>query len=242
MSSAKNLFCLLLILLSATGVWGQMEDFRWMDYQSAGNRINGKITGTKYNYAFRGNLNYFYQADWYPGTIETPDGEIHSGYNLRYDAFNDELVALNTRVKGLFSVDKYLVTAFTVDVPGEGSQTFRKLQLDEFQKQEHFFQVLYEGKVTLLSRIRITEHKTGAYRNKLGALDDREYKLNQLLYLVKADGSYRFFSPGRKSIMNLFPEQKRELRQLFRHYFTDDFSPEGMPGIIKLLEQENFLK
>jgi hypothetical protein len=219
-----------------------MDDFHWMDYQSAGNRINGKITGTKYNYAFRGNLNYFYLADWYPGTIETVDGEIHSGYNLRYDAFNDELVALNTRVKGLFTADKYLVKSFTVIEPGSGPQTFRKMKLDEFQQKEQFFKVLYEGKVLLISRVRITEHKISAYKNRLGELDDREYRLNQLFYLVKADGSYRFFSPGRKSILNLCPEQKKEVRQLLRRHLIDDFSPEGIPGIIALLEKENYLK
>jgi len=240
MKRKRNTLCCLLFILAITPARAQLDDFGWMDFPEAGNRENGKLTGTKYNYAFRGNLNYFYNNDWYPGSVTTTDGRLHSGYNLRYDAYNDELVALNTRVKGLFVVDKSLIQAFTIEVPGVKPRLYRKIRLDEFQQKEHFFEVLYEGGVTLVSRNRITEHKTSAYKNKHGELDDREYRAVQHFYLLKADGSFLSFPEGRKSILNLFPEMKKEIRQLLRRHFIDNFSPDGLPGIIALLEHEKY--
>jgi hypothetical protein len=232
-------FLLLFVVTGKTG-YGQMDDFAWFDFPMADNSDNGKLTGTKYNYAFRGNLNYFYHSDWYAGTIYTTDGDVHSGYSLRYDAFNDELMAVNVRVKGLFVVDKSLVKSFTVEVPGWGVQVFRKLELKEFGQKERFFEVLYEGKIALLSYTTITEHKTSAYRNKTGELDDREYKLEKQYFLLKPDLSLRSISPGRKSMLNLFPERKKEIRQLLRRNRIDDYSLNGIPGIIALLDRENY--
>jgi hypothetical protein len=230
---------MLSVLTAKTG-WGQIDDFAWFDFSRADNSNIGKLTGTKYNYAFRGNLNFFYHSDWYKGTICTTDGEVHTGYSVRYDAFNDELVAVNGRVKGQFVVDKYLVKSFTVDVPGLGLQNFRKLMLNEFGQKEHYFEVLYDGKVALMSHTSITEHKTNAYRNKKGELDDREYRLEKQYFLLLPDHGFRSISPGRKAILNLFPERKKEIRQIFRRNRIDDYSLHGIPRIVSLLDQENF--
>jgi hypothetical protein len=230
---------MLFVLIGKTGL-GQIDDFAWFDFSMADNSNYGKLTGTKYNYAFRGNLNFFYHSDWYKGTIYTTDGDVHTGYSLRYDAFNDELVAVNVRVKGLFVVDKYSVKSFTVDVPGLGLQNFRKLALNEFGQKERYFEVLYDGKVTLVSSTRITEHKKNIYRNKLGELDDREYRLEKQCFLLQPDHAFRSIFPGRKSILNLLPERKREIRQLLRRSRIDDYSLNGIPRIVTLLDQKNY--
>jgi hypothetical protein len=78
---------------------------------------------------------------------------VLTGYSVRYDAFNDELVAVNERVKGQFVVDKYLVKSFTVDVPGLGLQNFRKLVLNEFGQKERYFEVLYDYSLSGIPRI-----------------------------------------------------------------------------------------
>jgi hypothetical protein len=234
------LYCMMLFVLTGKNGLGQIDDFAWIDFSMADNSSIGKLTGTKYNYALRGNLNYFYHSDWFKGTITTSDGDVHTGYSLRYDAFNDELVAVNIRVKGIFVVDKFSVKSFTVDVPGFGLQNFRKLLLNEFGQNEHYFEVLYDGKVALMSRTRITEHKKSIYKNKLGELDDREYRLDKQYFLLQPDHALLSIFPGRKSILNLFPEQKKEIRQLFRRNRIDDYSLNGIPRIIALLDQENY--
>ncbi len=112
----------ILIAIASLFVWnavsGQVEDFAWSEFSRAGNTSGGKLGGTKYIYTFQGNAHHFYHADWYPGTIATTDGEIHTGYQLRYDALHDELVAFNERVSGLFVADKYDVAWFILEIPG----------------------------------------------------------------------------------------------------------------------------
>jgi hypothetical protein len=48
---------MLFVLIGKTGL-GQIDDFAWFDFSMADNSNYGKLTGTKYNYAFRGNLNF----------------------------------------------------------------------------------------------------------------------------------------------------------------------------------------
>ena len=93
------------IVIFCNTVSGQMDDFYWSDYRHAENSEEGKLTGTKFIYSVVINVDYFYHKDWYKGTLITEDGETHTGISLRYDAFNDELVAYNPSVKGLFVVE-----------------------------------------------------------------------------------------------------------------------------------------
>jgi hypothetical protein len=219
---------------------GQMDDFYWSDYHSAANSEAGKLTGTKFIYSVVMNVDYFYHKDWHKGNLITEDGETHTGISLRYDAFNDELVAYNPSVKGLFKVDKYIVRSFFVEVPGAGNQHFKRASLDEFSKREHFFEVLYEGGVTLMRRNRIIERKTSLYKNKYGKLDNRLYELMQQNFVLLPDQTVRRIYPGRKSVISLFPDKKRELRRLFRLNHIDDYTLRGLPRIVELMDREGY--
>lgn len=231
---------LLGMILFCNAVYGQMDDFYWSDYTHAANRETGKLTGTKFIYSVVIKAEYFYHKDWYKGTLTTEDGETHYGISLRYDAFNDELVAYNTHVKGLFVVDKPTVRSFFVEIPGAGTQHFRRASLDEFGKREHYFEVLYEGGVTLMRRNRIIERKTSLYKNKYGKLDNRLYDLVQQNFVLLPDQSVRRIFPGRKSVINLFPEKKKELRRLFRRNHIDDYSFNGLSRIVELMDKEGY--
>ncbi len=228
------------VLMYIKPVAGQLDNFYWSDFTKASNYESGKLTGNKYVYSIVKNSDFFYQPDWFKGTVTTLDGEIHSEISLRYDAFNDELVAYNTHVKGLFVVDKYTVSTFTVDVPGKGKQIFRKASLDLMGKREHYFEVLYEGGVTLMRRNRIVERKVSLYKNKYGKLDNRSYDLMLQNFVLLNDQTVRRIFPGRKSVINLFPDRKKDLRRLFRRNHIQDYSIEGLPRIVMLLDIEGY--
>lgn len=231
---------ILVLLLLVKSVSGQLDDFFWSDYPHASNYESGKLTGNRYNYSIIKNSDFFYQSDWFKGTLITEDGEIHDDISLRYDAFNDELVAYNTRVKGLFVVDKYTVSSFNIDIPGKGKQYFKKASFDMMGRREHYFEVLYEGGVTLMRRNRIIERKVSLYKNKYGKLDNRSYELMQQNFVILGDQSVRRIFPGRKSVMELFPDRKKELRRLFRKNQVDDYSLGGLPRIVMLLDLEGY--
>lgn len=228
------------IVIFCNTVSGQMDDFYWSDYRHAENSEAGKLTGTKFIYSVVINVDYFYHKDWYKGNLITEDGETHTGISLRYDAFNDELVAYNPSVKGLFVVDKPIVRSFFIEVPGVGTQHFRRASLDEFSKREHYFEVLYEGSVTLMRRNRIVERKTSLYKNKYGKLDNRLYELMQQNFVLLPDQTVRRIYPGRKSVISIFPDKKRELRRLFRRNHINDYSLKGLPRIVELMDREGY--
>jgi hypothetical protein len=223
-------------LLSAA----QLDDFSWSDAKYAGNSIQSKLIGSKYVYNLHASLHYFIQNDWYKGTLTTVDGELHNRIHLRYEAFNDQVIAYNENVKGLFIPDKFTVHAFTIELPDGTLQHYRKLSPDEFGHRERYFEVIHEGNVTFLNYSRIIERKASLYKNRLGKLDDRQYHLVQQYYLLIPGKPLMRIHPGRKSILSLFPDQKREIRRLIRQYRIPDYTKSSLPVIIELLDREGF--
>jgi hypothetical protein len=240
MNLKSIIYCVMLLVLYGKEGFGQIEDFGWSDFVTAGNSANGKMIGTKYIYSLHNSTNYFFHKDWYEGTLMASDGEAYSEIPLRYDAFNDELVAYNSTVKGLFVVDKFSVDAFTVKTPHNGTQYFRRMSLAELDNKEHYFEIIYSGKVSLVSFHRITEHKISLYTNQFGQPDNREYILAAQCFLLFQDQAALRILPGKRSVLSLFPERKRELRRLLKLNQIEDFSIGGIPKVVELLDKEGY--
>ena len=240
MNVRSIVYCFIVFILSGKEGFGQIEDFGWSDFVTAGNSTKGKMIGTKYIYSLHSSTNYFFHKDWYKGTLMASDGEVYSEIALRYDAFNDELVVYNNSVKGLFVVDKFSVDAFTVKTPHNGMQYFRRMSLAELDNKEHYFEIIYSGNVSLVSFHRITEHKISLYTNQFGQPDNREYILSAQNFLLFQDQTARRLSAGKRSVLSLFPERKRELRRLLKLNQIEDFSIGGIPKVVELLEKEGY--
>jgi hypothetical protein len=236
----KILSGIILVIISVNVSMGQMDDFMWNENIIPAQSSDYKLTGTKYLYSLHSNAHHFLHKEWYPGRLITADGSEIRDIKLRYDAFNDELVVYNSKVLGLFVVDKYSVSGFEVEIPQTSGQLFKKLYLPEFSTKEHYLQVHYAGYVSLLSANRIVERKTSFYKNKFGKLEDRNYELVQQYIVQYPDQSLKRIIPGRKSLMNLFPARKKELRKLFRVNHIYDFGNAGIPGIVALLDKEGY--
>jgi hypothetical protein len=219
---------------------GQMDDFNWGESQYAGNSTGIRLTGDKYQFSLTHNANYFYHTAWHEGTLTTRDRETQPVAGLRYDAFNDEVVVYNEHVKGLFVIDKYAVTGFSVMVPGAGLQTFRKMLVGATGTSERFLEVIYEGNVTLYRSNRIFRRKTALYRNKLGELDNQVFDLVQVYFIGENDQQVKRINPGRKSVLSLFPDQKKQVRRLLRSYQISDYSLNGVPAIVKILDEKGY--
>lgn len=238
----KNATYLLMgiLLLLGSRARGQMDDFAWGDFSRAANTAQHRITGSRFDLDLLTSPNYFYHDAWMKGTIKTVYGDLIEGYDLRYDAFHDELVAFNNRVNGMFVVDRQQVAGFTLEFPGAGSGEFRKLSPRGTSGRENYYEVIHEGNALLLCRIRIIERKTELYKNKIGQLDDRRYDVQKQYYLQARGLDLKVLEPGRKAIMELFPERKKELRQFFRKYAIHDFSRESNAVLIGLLDQAGY--
>lgn len=236
----RFLFFLLILAFSREDVLAQMNDFFWGDYKNIGNNDLTKLTGFRYNYDTHSSAHYFFQPDWYPGTLLTREGEIYAGIRMRYDAFNDELVAYNENIKGLFVVDDFRVSEFTIRNPQAGDQLFRRLSVMAMGQKERYYEVLYEGNITLLRRNRIIEKKTSLYKNRYGKLDNRGYALVQVSFIIAPDNTIQRIFPGRRSVVNLFPDRRKEIRRILRENHILDYSINGIPLIVRILDKEGF--
>ncbi len=228
------------LVVSGGTARGQMDDFAWGDFSRAANSNNGKLSGTRFLMEMVTTPFHFYHPSWMEGTVTTAEGETYDGLRLRYDALHDELVAFNDRVNGLYVVDKYRVASFTVTGNDGMTSQFRKFSPEGSQEKEKYYEVLYEGSVTLLCSHRIVERQTSLYRNKYGRLDNRSFEPGMLFFLVGGDSRLLPVFPSRRSLISLFPEQKREVRRFFRKQTSFDYSEMMIPIWISKLDKEGF--
>ncbi len=240
MKRKKIHLTLAFLLAAALPAQSQMDDFVWGDPAKAAGSPNGKMTGYRFYTHLENAPGHFYHHDWMQGTIRATGGDLHEGYSLRYDAFRDELTAFNPRVNGMFVVDRQLVDGFTIEVPGAPASHFIRLTPPAGNGRDSYFEVLHEGEVRLLCRIRIVERQSGLYRNKLGKLDHRSFELQRQYYLSGRGYDFFVLEPGRKAITGLFPGRKHELRQFFRNQSHSGFREEMIPLWISRLELAGF--
>ncbi len=238
--SIRNLWFTLCLIVLSFAASAQIEDFVWSDFTDAGNFDTEKLTGTKYIYSVFTARDHFYQPEWYEGTLTTIHGEVLTSYKLRYNGFTGELVAYNDRVKGLFVVDRKIVADFSVNHPDGTIQRFKKLTLRGPETPEFYFEILHEGEISVISHVRITEQNTSLFKNEFGLLDNRRFETLRTHYLVLADGSHMRIYSGRKWLLQLFPDRKKEVRRFLREQGFYDFRTPQLPRVLTRLDQANF--
>lgn len=237
-----KLLMILVVVFNAITSAGQMEDFYWGDPANMGNPGPGKLMGANFSFLVGTSNNHFYHKDWNDGTILTVDNVLHENVRLRYDGFHDELIAFNVRTNGLVKVDKNTVVEFTA-ITGPGKvEKFRKLNMAGSGGNQLFAEVLYEGDIILVRSNRIEEYKTSLYKDQLGKLKNTMFLLNQQYYLVHPDMTIQRMHAGRKPILGLFPDKKKEIRRLLRMEEVYSYRIENLPSIIRLLDENDFFR
>lgn len=210
------------------------------------NRLQGKLTGEVFYLSLIGNANHFLQKDWVEGTITLKDGDVFEGVRMRYMAYGDELVAYNSNIHALFIVDKNTVKQFTFKSPsGSGSFYERKfINLDSIDifLNRNYFEELYSGTLKLLVFYQIEESKISPFIDSSGKLSDTEFRLKTMYYLLfKVNGLTRFQLKNR-SFFTLFPENKKEVRKLFRRNKINIIDESSAIQAFELLDTNGFLK
>ncbi len=236
----SNQIILLLALLTLSfSVKLYAQDFNWQALNQQSNRLQGKLSGTIYYLPPEGNSQHFYQKGWPEGSILLEDGDVFENVRLRYLAYGDELIAYNSSLNQLFVVDKEKVAAFTVKLP-KGKQEFIKLYFNGFLAGDRYFEKLYDGSRKLLAFRSINEVKTGIYNDNKGRRKHTVLKLTSTYYMYSDETGFRKIQPRRKSFLNLFPERKKEVRQIFRKNNFYNLNEQNMISIFTLLEEEGF--
>ena len=210
------------------------------------NRLHGKLTGEVFYLSLISNASHFLQPDWVEGTITLKDGDVFEGVRMRYMAYGDELVVYNGNIKTLFVVDKNTVKQFTYKTPlSSGNFAERKfVNLDSLGVflDRAYFEELYAGTVKLLVFYQIEERKISPYIDSSGKLSDTEFRLKTIYYLLSNVNELTRFQLKNRSLFTLIPENKKEIRKLFRKNKINIIDESSAVQAFDLLDANGFLK
>ena len=207
------------------------------------NTLNYKLTGRQYY--FRENLNgtVYLNDDWELGSVLLRNGDRFENIYLKLNTFLEELIVFNERTGAIMIMDKFIIDEFELNNRFNSNNKFRNIYFDKFPKGHHYFNVIYDGKIKLFIWYQTKEVKTSVYKDDYGLLRDSEFKQEVDYFLVFPNGDVYKMAKKRSAYINLFPEQKKTVRQLFRKnkiHFT--YGASEAARAVKLIEEEFFSK
>jgi hypothetical protein len=236
----KILWVVLSCLIPLTGM-AQNSTINWEVLNENSNRLEGKLTGLSYRIPPLANKIHFLQDSWVEGNILLEDGDLFDSVRIRYNTFQDELVVYNPNLKQLFIVDKEKVNSFTFNYP-QGQQKFVKLYFDAFVDAGYrYFDLKYKGSRWLVAFHYIYEEKTSVYRDAYGKLRDTRLKPKKTYFMYfPEEEQFRRVQEKRRWFVKLFPENKREVRRMFRRNNLRRFDEKEMIQAFELLDDAGF--
>ncbi|MCA1761083.1 MAG: hypothetical protein LC658_15050 [Bacteroidales bacterium] len=233
-----------LVLLFGTLAFAGLAQTSTLSWEALGensNRMEGKLTGLAYRIPPLANSIHFLQDSWVEGNILLEDGDLFDNLRIRYLAFHDELVVYNPNLKQLFIVDKEKVNSFTFNYP-QGEQKFVKLYFDAFVDAGYrYFDLKYQGSRWLVTFHYIYEEKTSVYRDAYGKLRDSRLQPKKTYFMYfPEEEQFRRVQSKRRWFIRFFPENKREVRRMFRKNNLRRFDEKEMIQAFELLDENGF--
>lgn len=235
----KIVFAVFTIVLFSYQGSAQKSDFHWKQLNSSSNRLKGKLTGTVYTLSLKSNANYFLQNNWIEGSITLEDNDVFDSLMLRYNAFEDLLVVYNNTLRTMFIADKEKVKSFTFS---EGNQKFARYFYNGYPKGYRYFEVLYEGNRDFLAFREIIEEKTKPYHGYFGNMMDVQYVKRYSYYMYSPETGFRKIKLRRRSVLNVFPENKKEIRRLLRKNKVNILEESDMIRAFELLDTNGYFQ
>ena len=202
------------------------------------NSINHKLPGLKYYIkpSYRGSE--FLTKEWCTGDVVLENGDRYNNLTLRLNTYLDELIQYNERIGAIIMLDKSAISEFTINFEDGHTELFRKINSDKFSKGDKYFSVLHEGKMKVLLSYETIHKKTDMFADETGVLHDLEFVSSQYYYLVFPNGKIEKFTLQFRSFLEMFPEQKREIRRLLRKNYASFSTNEGIVRIVQLIESK----
>jgi hypothetical protein len=221
----------------------QVPSFDWEALDERSNRMEGKLTGTIYHLPVEVSSRHFYHDKWMNGDVLMEDGDLYKNLHLRYLAFGDQLAAYNSNLHQMFIIDKKKVSRFTIRHDWEEQKFVKVYHHAGISGQDRFFEIMYEGNRCFLVFHQIVEEKTGIYRNEYGKLRDTELKNRETWFMYDpVSGKFNYLYKSRRSLLRHFPDNKKDIRRIFRRNHLYRFDELEMVHAFRLLDEAGFFE
>lgn len=173
--------------------------------------------------------------EWHHGEVTLVNGIVIKNKRLRYNAFMDELFWLWEGEYQQVQLDKNLIREFRI-FPGLQNRPviFRRIEIYSpvmIGKDNIFAEVLYDGDVSLYAYRRVIE--TGRGDKLVGDKLHGGYTIrpSHMYIIMLPDNTSRITRRiRRRNILDLFPEERGEIRSLLRQH---RIRPSNEPELIE---------
>ena len=210
------LFCLL------NHARAQDSGLNWGNINSSANHLEGKLRGEEFNITIESSFYHFLFNNFYPGKVTLIDNKVIENVNIRYQAYLDELVLFNPKMRAQFCmIDKNTIKEFTIKVTSDDGKIekhkFIKLTgLYPGVKKQKYLEELYDGSKMLLAHHRIVKEHVHDYINELGMNMEAKYRLKTKYYIYSGNDSYLEIKPKKRLFIRFFENNKQQVRKLIR--------------------------
>lgn len=210
----------------------------WINLPPESNSLNHKLTGKKYYIIPSSKGSKCLTEQWCIGNVVLENGDRHDSLNLKLDSYIDEIIQYNEHVGSAIMLDKSTISSFSFAFEDGHTEQFRKIYFDRYPKGDRYFSILHEGKLMVLLWYKTIDQKTTLYADALGIMHDSKYILTKSYYIVFPDNEMVKLKLKRRSFLELFPEQKKQVRRIIRKNNIQFETEKDMIRAISLVEKE----
>lgn len=169
-----------------------------------------KIRGERqFSYPPYNGFPYLNEA-WCLGKIEFTSGEVTDSIYVKYSSYKDEVIYYNKNVSSQIIIDKVTLKGFEFTDQDGLKHVFRKQHFDLSMKGYRYFEVLYDGKISILAYRKVILDTTSPYHDKNGILKNMAYKLQYQYYFYSPEKGYTNVKLNKSRFLSKFekPAQK----------------------------------
>lgn len=175
--------------------------------RSQPNLNSEKIKGTRF-IPYPGYSGSPYLTDKFlNGEIEFPDGTKIGNLGLRYSTYRDEIIYYNPAISAQIIIDKISLKGFSFTDSKGVKRVFRRQYYNGLLHEERYFEVLSDGKISLLVYRKVDLETCDTSYNKFGLAFQPSYHF----YFYAADKGYSPINPNRNSLLSKFDKPNQKL-------------------------------
>ncbi|MCE5175010.1 MAG: hypothetical protein ABFC90_09915 [Bacteroidales bacterium] len=204
-----------------------------------------KLTGGFYvqERQYQGDL--FFNNKFVKSDILLSTGEMLYGELLKYNGYLDEVIWMNHTNYKQFIIDKAYISDFWTKDSLDHPAHFRRINVRDttISHRDIFVEVVIEGKLSLY-----IQHQILCIPDEITYSSDGQARYIKTfepmpLYYIKlpSDKYLKMHKLGRRSFLNLFPEQKKSIYRLVKKNHLNLKSVKGLIGTIDLMNKESII-
>ncbi len=234
---------IIVLLLSVKTGAGQSSYDSWTSLSTESNSLKSKIEGNRFYHTpmFRGS--YFYHSDWLKGTVTLENEEVFENLDVKLNSLLDELVYYNPRIAATIIIDKEKIKKFKVTGKNGVVEEYDKIQVGSLSDESRYYRKIYDGNKSLYVWYRTFEIKTSHFMDAKNVMRNTEFILSKEYYVYFPEKGFHRLQANRKSLFDLFPDSKKEIKKALRRNKIFGIDAEDqMVKVFVVLGQEGILE